>query len=522
MPTYDTPNSSSTYTTPDGADNIEISILGSGGGSGGDGYDFSSDGRSDGAGGGIGGSISGTFPVSGNESYTVYIAEPGGNAGVPNGGAAGASPYASGGSGGDGGSTSAGGGGGAGGVTAVVRDSDGAVVASAGGAGGGGGGVNVGGASVNGGGGGGGGARGGAGGAGGDGDNYGANGDDGELSGAGGNGGDGEGNSQAVSAGADGGSTSHPDFNVDSSSVGGGNSGAGQVVINDPPAAPSLSVEKHDETSVTLDIGSTSGENGTRVYYRESGSASWSLHTTLSSGTVPTKYTVTNLLQGTNYDFYVEVYNNVGTSSSGIVTEQTDASSPTFDSLNIVNSDQLEYNWTRGGTDEIAYRVFISTDNGSTFSQINGDLSGTTESYTTVEKLDGTTYHGKVVAVYNDVTRESNVLSNTTNIPDISTNDITPLDASIEDQLTVQNPKETDNGTYEAEIRITGSGDPFGSTISEPYDGNDFTFTNLLDGEKYDIRVRAICNDESTDWTSVSDVTILPADTNLNVTDKLI
>lgn len=108
----------------------------------------------------------------------------------------------------------------------------------------------------------------------------------------------------------------------------------------------------------------------------------------------------------------------------------------------------------------------------------------------------------------------------TTELPNVTVDDITPIDASIEDELTVQSPQVSDYGDVRAQIRVSGSGNNYGDDVVVAHDGGDFTFADLLDGEKYDLRARTETEHVTGSWAGVSAVTLLPADTNFTNTDR--
>lgn len=108
----------------------------------------------------------------------------------------------------------------------------------------------------------------------------------------------------------------------------------------------------------------------------------------------------------------------------------------------------------------------------------------------------------------------------TTVLPDVASGDITPVGASVEDELTVPTPGVSNYGDVRMQIRVSGSGNSFGSDIVHPHDGSDFTFQNLADGEQYDIRARTETEHVTGTYVTVSEVTLLPADTGLAATNR--
>lgn len=523
MPTYDTANSQSTYTVPDGVTTIKVEVWGAGGGDGGDDQGGTGTNKP----GGNGGYVSGTLPVSPGQTFTVYVGDSGGDGtdtgNPPPGGSGGASPWFNGGAGGDGVyaqyNVNSGSGGGGGGATALVRDSDGAVIA-VGEAGGGGGGAHD---SNNnyGGGGGGGGARGGIGGA--SGSATSTAGADAGGSGQGGDGGDGATTySDDATAGGDGAGIAHGDLSSVSTTTGGGNGGAGQVVITSAPAAPSnLSVDATTETSIDLSwTDNSNNEDGFRIYR---GTSSGALSQIDTVGANSTTYTDTGLSGGTTYFYRVEAYNSVGSNSTSEVDGTTVLSAPSNLSIDAQNGDQFDLSWTDNSSSEDGYRVYVSRDGGSTWTQDGSDLAANATSTTTTNLLDGEQYDIEVRAFTSDTeSAGSNTVTGTTTLPD---EDQPVLGNGVEDEIAVdRETATTDYGDVRLQIRETGQStwDSNATGFAEQTISHDTltaTFGGLEDGEEYEARVRTETEHATGTWTTpVSIVTAFPTPASVQAT----
>jgi len=505
-----------TYTVRDRINKLYVTVEGAEGGDSGSGqvgytlYD-----------GGHGGYADAELAVSPGETITVYVGDAGSDGTGTSGGSGGSSPLAAGGDGGDPFDDSGGGGGG-GGATAIEAPTGDRLYCDAGG------GAQGAGSDDGQAGGGGGGGRGGAGGAAG-----GSSAEDGQDAEGSGLGGDGGLWGSSNFAGEDGGVAVDGTWTVTTSTDGGAPAGSGTVVIVEGgPDSCTVSIDSHTDTAVTLALSSSSDADGYYIYRSTTQGFSPTTGNRIAdvsrSGSSQT-YTDSGLTQGTTYYYEIEAYNTEGVTAD-TAAQTTDAPAPTLDAFDAVDAagdglaDQLDYDWTREGTDEVAYRALYSTDGGGTWTQANGDLAGTATSYTTGDRLDGTTHTGKVVAVYPDVTRESGTLTATTELPDTTVGSITPVDASVENELTPQNADVADTGNVRYQIREADVGDTYGSDIVVAQGGADPTFDNanagVLDGEEYDIRARSETPDVTGAWVTVSEVTKLPADTGLTNTDR--
>jgi len=78
-----------------------------------------------------------------------------------------------------------------------------------------------------------------------------------------------------------------------------------------------------------------------------------------------------------------------------------------------------------------------------------------------------------------------------------------------------------DTGDVRYQIRESDVNASYGDDQVVVQGSADVTYANLADGEKYDIRARSETPDVTGSWVSVSEVTLLPADTTLQNTDRL-
>ena len=183
-------------------------------------------------------------------------------------------------------------------------------------------------------------------------------------------------------------------------------------------------------------------------------------------------------------------------------------------SIDAVTNDTIDLSWSYTSLDEAGVRVLVSTDGGSTYTTAQ-DLAPGTKTTTLTGLRDGEEYVVDVELYATGTgatsTRTPNgPVTTTTPLPDLTVDDITPIDASVEDQLTVPEPGVTDYGDIRAQLRVTGSGNAFGDDVVVAHGGGPLTFATLLDGEKYDLRVRTETEHVDGAWVGVSAITLLP------------
>lgn len=280
------------------------------------------------------------------------------------------------------------------------------------------------------------------------------------------------------------------------------------------------------------DVGNDGGSTGTSpggFAYDNTNS------TSLSSGT--TTYTLSGFDGSSGNAVRVRYeLDNTDTVSTAELTEATDVTfggltesslsneasaitvlpAPSIDTVTVQSKSQIDITWTvnaDNGTQRVEYKRSSNTS-WTTFSS-GLALSTTSESITGL--LNGEEYDVRVVAVTNHVESPSTTQTATTDFASISG---LSADASVEDQLTTTYDDTANYGNYHLQMRVSGSGDAYGTTDDQtvPETDTSITTTGLADGEEYDIRVRHETEHGSGPWTEISPVTLLPAPTNLSLT----
>jgi hypothetical protein len=173
--------------------------------------------------------------------------------------------------------------------------------------------------------------------------------------------------------------------------------------------APTVSIS---QTGDDITVSWTDNSDNTNGFYINRGTASGSLsqHASVSSST--SSHTDSGLLDGERYFYTVEVYTSDATSVSTEVAATTDLPEPKPLSIDAINGSSLELSWSESSDNEDGFRVYYSTDGGSTFTQDGTDLSAGTTTYTTEDAAaDSKTYTYKVASFTEHAESESTAVS---------------------------------------------------------------------------------------------------------------
>ncbi|MFB6100595.1 MAG: fibronectin type III domain-containing protein [Candidatus Nanohalobium sp.] len=211
-------------------------------------------------------------------------------------------------------------------------------------------------------------------------------------------------------------------------STGGGDQFAvDRVVVSDvlheftKPAAPSgLSLDTSTEREITAswtDNASVNTKYETKI--RPKGTSTWNHIDNLSANL--NSYTFTGLLDGEKYETFVRATSEQarhGTVQSYYYTDSSTVSgttilpSPGIDTASVIdNNNKITASWTDNSNNEDGFRLMLSTDGGSTFSQQGSDISANSTSFTTSELLFNQDYQAKVRAFTEHTSSDSNTVS---------------------------------------------------------------------------------------------------------------
>lgn len=322
MPTFDTPNTQTTWTVPDGVSTISFELQGAGGGA-------ASYARQP------GGFASGEYDIAGGSELTVYVG--GGGADGSDGGVGGQSPLADGGNG-DQDTFDPVGGGGGGGATAIEAP-DGTLIAAADAAGGSGQSVQADTFYP-----GGGGARGGDRGTD---DVRGNDASDGAGSGFGGDGGSVDAGTQSVNPGEPGGAAVAAAVSNATTTTGGGTTGDGVVTLTVPLSWNAATVgvaSTADGTGLAVSWTDDPSVGEYTIEHRDADASTWTATTIAAPADT---YTITGLTQGTAYEVRVTASTATESTTSPIRTATTLLPAPTDLQATGTTATSLSVAWTR-------------------------------------------------------------------------------------------------------------------------------------------------------------------------------
>lgn len=321
------------------------------------------------------------------------------------------------------------------------------------------------------------------------------------------------------SAGGSAGGSNYDDglASVTSNTRGGGNAGDGQVTIEYPPEPVSDLAATGGETDADLTWTDTANEDGYDVH-RSTTSGFTPDGTTLiaSIAADSTSYTDADLTENTYY------YKIIATSAEGDSDPSNEASAvidfqePTNLAESAHDATSIDVTWTDNSGAEDGYRAYYSTDGGSSFTQHGTDLAANTTSYTYDSLLNGEEYVLEVRAFSGPNEYLSNQITVTTDLPDAQA---PTLDTSVENEMTATWTDVINNGSYRVQLRQSSDASWFDQEDLVGEATTSTTFTGLVDGEEYEVRMRTETAHVTGAYTAaVSATTILPAPSGLNFT----
>ncbi|MFB6099669.1 MAG: fibronectin type III domain-containing protein [Candidatus Nanohalobium sp.] len=183
------------------------------------------------------------------------------------------------------------------------------------------------------------------------------------------------------------------------------------VVVSDivheytKPAAPtSLSLDtsiKREVTASWVDNASVNTKYEAKI--RPTGSSTWTHKDNLAADL--TTYTFTGLLDGEKYDVFSRATAEQArhgsiqaeySADSSTISGTTILPPPSRFSASIIKNNRISASWTDNSNNEDGFRLMLSTDGGSTFSQQGSDISANKTSFTTSDLLFNQNYVAKV------------------------------------------------------------------------------------------------------------------------------
>ena len=169
----------------------------------------------------------------------------------------------------------------------------------------------------------------------------------------------------------------------------------GLVVTNPNTGTANLSWVKNDNN-----------DGGTWEIYR---STDGTLGTQIATVNTPatTTYTDNTIVDGETYYYTVRRVVEIGIADTSRVSIQTNLYDPTNIQFVSEADNSFTITWNDNNTGEVSFNVFESTDGGSTFTNISGNLVENATSYTTSPKDTNTIYTYKVRANSNEIYADS-------------------------------------------------------------------------------------------------------------------
>ena len=275
-----------------------------------------------------------------------------------------------------------------------------------------------------------------------------------------------------------------------------------------------LTADTITETSISLSWTDTNeSESGYRVFISSDGGSTFTQDSgDLSSNT--TSYTINGLTAGETYLIKVDSFNSSTSVSSQIITATTNFIQPSNLSVTDINKNSADINWTDNSNAESGYRVLISSDGGSTFTQDSGELSPNTTSYTINGLTAGETYSIRVDSFNSSTSVSSQIITATTNFiqpSNLSASNITNTSVDI---------NWLDNSNAESGYRVFISSDD-GSTFTQDSadlstNTTSYTINGLTAGETYSIKVAAFSTASSVESNTVTFTTTFDPPENIS------
>lgn len=181
------------------------------------------------------------------------------------------------------------------------------------------------------------------------------------------------------------------------------------------PAPSGISATADSSDQITVSWTDNSDNTSSFILYRGTSSGSLSQLTTLSSNT--TSYANSGLTDGKEYFYRIEASTEHTTSSSSTVSAITVLPAPSTVSVSNITDTSADVSWTDNADGEVGYRVLVSTDGGTTSTDISGLLAANSSSYSASTLSNGKQYIAIVRAVGEDATAETSSSSFTTTLP---------------------------------------------------------------------------------------------------------
>ncbi|MDF9748435.1 fibronectin type III domain-containing protein [Natrinema salsiterrestre] len=276
----------------------------------------------------------------------------------------------------------------------------------------------------------------------------------------------------------------------------------------DPPENTTI-----DLAGITqFDVSWTEPSTGGRIdNYRVQRSVDGGSYSTVATpGSSTTSYTDTDITTDTDYRYRVRSENSLENSDWSYTTTRTSGGAPKTPAIGTPTETSLPLSWTNPAGDLDTVEIHVSTSSGTTLSDYSLLTTDTTGDYTHTGLVNGRTYHYRLVAVYPDGdSSPTSEISETTLLPNPTLDAVTAgyREVVVDWTLNDNNP--------DGDVTVYRDGGSV-TTITE-LATTSYTDDGLLDGEEYSYYIERATPDASGSTGSLSDVTDLPAPTDLTV-----
>ncbi len=283
--------------------------------------------------------------------------------------------------------------------------------------------------------------------------------------------------------------------------------------ISAPQAPTGLDAQVQGRNQINLSWAAPSNNGGAaitgyRIETSTNAGTTWSEQEG-NTGSTATAYEHTGLMPGTTYHYRVSAINSAGTGTSSTVDHATTEAisapqAPTDLDAQVQGRTQINLSWTapsnNGGAPITGYRIEISTNAGTTWSEQEGSTGSTATAYEHTGLTPGTTYHYRVSAINSAGTgNPSNIDHATTAVTVTQPDAPTGLSATASGRTAINlswTAPSNDGGAaitgYQIELSTDAGSNWSDLEANTGTTSTTYTHTGLLPATTYHYRISAI------------------------------